>query len=80
MSTRGSSEPWSPAKILAEARRASDGRADASGRFWSARSWRCWITTIVNVALPSIGRGIQVGPSALEWVVSGYALTSGDRV
>ncbi|HKB94272.1 MAG TPA: MFS transporter [Gaiellaceae bacterium] len=31
--------------------------------------------TIVNVALPSIGRGLKVGVSELEWVVNGYTLT-----
>ena len=31
--------------------------------------------TIVNVALPSIGRGLKVGISELEWVVNGYTLT-----
>ena len=30
--------------------------------------------TIVNVALPSIGRGLGVGVSELEWVVNAYAL------
>jgi EmrB/QacA subfamily drug resistance transporter len=30
--------------------------------------------TIVNVALPSIGRGLEVGVSELEWVVNAYAL------
>ena len=34
-------------------------------------------TTIVNVALPSIGRGAHATSDALEWVVSGYALTFG---
>jgi MFS family permease len=34
-------------------------------------------TTIVNVALPSIGRGAHASSGALEWVVSGYALTFG---
>jgi EmrB/QacA subfamily drug resistance transporter len=34
-------------------------------------------TTIVNVALPSIGRGAHATADALEWVVSGYALTFG---
>jgi EmrB/QacA subfamily drug resistance transporter len=34
-------------------------------------------TTIVNVALPSIGQGIHASPAALEWVVSGYALAFG---
>jgi EmrB/QacA subfamily drug resistance transporter len=30
--------------------------------------------TIVNVALPSIGRGLRVGVSQLEWVVNAYTL------
>ncbi len=34
-------------------------------------------TTIVNVALPSIARGLAASHSALEWVVSGYALAFG---
>jgi EmrB/QacA subfamily drug resistance transporter len=33
--------------------------------------------TIVNVALPSIQHGIDAGSSALEWIVSGYALSLG---
>ncbi len=31
--------------------------------------------TIVNVALPSIGRGLAIGVSQLEWVVNAYTLT-----
>jgi MFS family permease len=31
--------------------------------------------TVVNVALPSIQRDLDVGLSELEWVVTGYALT-----
>jgi EmrB/QacA subfamily drug resistance transporter len=31
--------------------------------------------TIVNVALPSIGRGLDVGVSQLEWVVNAYTLS-----
>jgi MFS family permease len=34
-------------------------------------------TTIVNVALPSIGQGVKASPAALEWIVSGYALSFG---
>jgi sugar phosphate permease len=34
-------------------------------------------TTIVNVALPSIAQGLKASSDALEWVVSGYALTFG---
>ncbi len=33
--------------------------------------------SIVNVALPSIGSGLGAGESALQWVVSGYALAFG---
>ena len=33
--------------------------------------------SIVNVALPSIGQGLGAGESALQWVVSGYALAFG---
>jgi EmrB/QacA subfamily drug resistance transporter len=31
--------------------------------------------TIVNVALPEMGRDLRIGISELEWVVNGYALT-----
>lgn len=34
-------------------------------------------TTIVNVALPSIEQGARASSDALEWIVSGYALTFG---
>jgi MFS family permease len=33
--------------------------------------------SIVNVALPSIARGLHAGDSALQWIVSGYALAVG---
>ncbi len=33
--------------------------------------------SIVNVALPSIAVGVHVGPSSLQWIVSGYALAFG---
>src|SRR3972149_10863103 len=33
--------------------------------------------TIVNVALPSMQRDLDVGILELEWVVNGYALTFG---
>ena len=32
--------------------------------------------TIVNVALPSIGRGLAIGVSQLEWVVNAYTSRS----
>ncbi|MGO8876962.1 MAG: MFS transporter, partial [Acidimicrobiales bacterium] len=31
--------------------------------------------TVVGIALPTIGRGFDVGVSALQWVVTGYYLT-----
>jgi MFS family permease len=31
---------------------------------------------VVNVALPSITRGLAASPAAIEWVVAGYGLTS----
>jgi EmrB/QacA subfamily drug resistance transporter len=31
---------------------------------------------VVNVALPDIQRSLHAGPAAIEWLVSGYALTS----
>src|SRR6476661_3977413 len=31
--------------------------------------------TIVNVALPTLGRTFQAGSSSLEWVVTGYLLS-----
>jgi EmrB/QacA subfamily drug resistance transporter len=31
---------------------------------------------VVNVALPDIQRGLHAGPSAVEWIVAGYGLTS----
>jgi EmrB/QacA subfamily drug resistance transporter len=31
--------------------------------------------TVVNVALPAMQRALEIGPSELEWVVVGYALT-----
>jgi MFS family permease len=31
--------------------------------------------TVVNVALPAMQRALAIGPSELEWVVVGYALT-----
>jgi EmrB/QacA subfamily drug resistance transporter len=34
-------------------------------------------TSIVNVALPSIERGMTMAPATAQWIVSGYALTVG---
>nr|MDT0657744.1 MFS transporter [Micromonospora sp. DSM 115978] len=33
--------------------------------------------SIVNVAVPSIGAALRAGPSDLQWILSGYALTFG---
>jgi MFS family permease len=33
--------------------------------------------TIVNVAIPSIERGLDASAESVQWVVSGYALTFG---
>ena len=33
--------------------------------------------TIVNVAIPSMQQGLHASASAIQWVVSGYALTFG---
>ena len=53
------------------------------------RRWRALVVTlaagfmtlldvsIVNVALPSIQRGLHASPQGAQWVVSGYALTFG---
>ncbi|MBF6332260.1 MFS transporter [Nocardia transvalensis] len=34
-------------------------------------------TSIVNVALPDIGRGLELSPVGLSWVVNGYVLAFG---
>ncbi|MGO3648968.1 MAG: MFS transporter, partial [Agrococcus casei] len=31
----------------------------------------------VNVTLPALDESLQAGPSGLQWVISGYALTFG---
>ena len=31
-------------------------------------------TTVVNVALPSLGRALETGTTGLQWVVEGYTL------
>jgi EmrB/QacA subfamily drug resistance transporter len=33
--------------------------------------------SIVNVALPSIGRSLEVGESSLQWIITAYAITFG---
>jgi hypothetical protein len=36
--------------------------------------------TVVNVALPAIGRSLHVGVSGLQWVLDGYLLTMGSLI
>src|SRR4030088_642719 len=43
----------------------------------SADDVECGYRTIVNVALPTIGRKLHVAESDLQWVVTGYGLTFG---
>lgn len=37
-------------------------------------------STVVNVALPAIGRGLHVGVAGLQWVLDGYLLTLGSLI
>jgi EmrB/QacA subfamily drug resistance transporter len=60
------------------------GAADLDPRRWPALAVcvsAVFLTlldvSIVNVALPSIGRGTGAGAAELQWVVSGYALAFG---
>ncbi|MGW2025465.1 MFS transporter, partial [Streptomyces decoyicus] len=67
-------------------RRRPPGTATSAGRPDPSR-WRAlWVTlvagfmilldvTIVAVALPSIQKDLGASPAAVQWVVSGYALT-----
>src|SRR5206468_10195442 len=65
-------------------RRVTSGPEDLDPRRWAALGVcvsALFVTlldvSIVNVALPSIGRGIGADPAQLQWVVSGYALAFG---
>lgn len=61
-----------------------DSRAETDKRRWSALAL-CLIAgfmtlldvSIVNVALPSIQRGLEASSAELSWVISGYALSFG---
>ncbi len=65
-------------------REGSDGGEQPDPRRWRALA-ACLVggamvlldVTIVNVALPSIRTGLGASESALQWVVSGYALSFG---
>ena len=72
-------------------RSAPPSRTDESGGGYEPdpRRWRAlWVTlvagfmslldvSIVSVALPSMRSGLDTSPAAVQWVVSGYALTFG---
>src|SRR3954452_1017266 len=71
-------------RIWAQHREVTNGETDLDPRRWPALA-ACvsalFITlldvSIVNVALPSIGRSTGADASELQWVVSGYALAFG---
>jgi EmrB/QacA subfamily drug resistance transporter len=66
------------AEPSAGARRASDRVAQLTLATVMAGAFIALLdTTIVNVALPSIQHGLSASDSALEWIVSGYALAFG---
>ena len=68
-----------------------NGEPSTRQETWSPdpRRWRALVVTqiagfmtlldvsIVNVAVPSIERGLHASPQQIQWVVSGYALTFG---
>jgi MFS family permease len=65
------------------------GRTDASGTKWDGRLWGALVVlcgvlfldgldvSMVGVALPSIRDDLDLSPSQLQWVVSGYVLGYG---
>src|SRR5258708_34802564 len=74
---------------------AAHGARDPEGRGAPDRERRSWSllvllsvaqfmvildATVVNVALPSIGRSLSFGAGGLQWVVTAYVLASGGLV
>src|SRR5690349_25062466 len=67
-------------------------QAPAAGSQGGQRSWSLLVllsvaqfmvildATVVNVALPSIGRSLHFAPGGLQWVVTAYVLASGGLV
>jgi MFS family permease len=65
------------------------GRAEARGFHWDARLWAALVVlcgvlfldgldvSMVGVALPSIRDDLDLAPSQLQWIVSGYVLGYG---
>src|SRR5215470_287040 len=76
---------------LPAAGRASAGGASAESH-GTRRSWSLLVllsvaqfmvildATVVNVALPSIGRSLHFSPGGLQWAVTAYVLASGGLV
>jgi EmrB/QacA subfamily drug resistance transporter len=59
-------------------------RTEPTGRRWLVLGLVCaafFMTvldvSIVNVALPSIGKSLEVGESSLQWIITAYAITFG---
>jgi EmrB/QacA subfamily drug resistance transporter len=82
--------PARPESATADVPAAARATSDAAPReVADPRRWRALAVTqfaafmilldvsIVNVALPSIERGLAVSAGSVQWVVSGYALTLG---
>ena len=58
----------------------SDPRGDQPGRWTLVAMILCsgivfLQSTVINVALPSLGRDLEAGLSGLQWIVDGYILT-----
>src|SRR5579864_2178336 len=58
--------------------------SDRTAGPWAVRVFVCFAqfmvvldATIVNVALPSIERGLSLSASSLQWVINAYSLTLG---
>lgn len=68
---------------LADVPRLASGSAPEARRWWALAvlalvQFTIVIdTTVVNVALPTIGRELDVGVGGLSWVVNGYLLAAG---
>jgi EmrB/QacA subfamily drug resistance transporter len=58
-----------------------DGMANPNRKWWTLGAVSIGLfmvmldNTVVNVALPTIGRDLRIGISPLEWVVNGYTLS-----
>ena len=87
---RRAAAPVPAAPLPAAGGPAAGGASPASHR--SRRSWSLLVllsvaqfmvildATVVNVALPSIGRSLHFSPGGLQWAVTAYVLASGGLV